>query len=243
MKLARSIAGCGLAMGLVLAWGPMARADEETCARALSKAYEKYFIASARAKGAEALSKLPGGKPVTEQDTLEALARARLKADVRIQKGCAGVAKPSDVDPLLCPLAAGATAFADCLDDYVESTDAFVDLIQEEDFPDGPICIDDPICNVTTLPGITTLPVCDPQKGCFCHATAEGGAECVNFSGPCETAQPCNSSSECPQDPNQPPYSCYVNSCCGASGVCGRSQCEAGGSGGAGEGLRSSASR
>jgi hypothetical protein len=222
------MAGWGLAMGLVLAWSSMARADLATCRQALSKAHQKYQLAVSKAKRKEILAKMPGGKAVTAEETAAALARAEQKADRLIQAGCQGVDAPSDADPFLCPgLTGGASAFDQCLDEQVTETNERADALENKILPGGPICVENPTCDSKGLPA------CDPQKECFCHETAEDGVDCINFFS-CETAQPCNSSSECPPD-----HACYVDTCCGASGVCAPALCRAGGSGGSSEGLRS----
>jgi hypothetical protein len=228
MTLVRSIAGWAFVIGLPLAWSPMAGADVATCKRALSRAQAKYMIGVSKVKAKETDAKTPGGRAVTPEETAARLARELQKARNLIEAGCSGVAKPSDADPRLCPGLSGPTAFEDCLNGYSNSVEALVDSLEEELLPNGPICLADPKC------GTRGLPACDPQKECFCHATAEGGVHCINFFS-CETAQPCNSSSECPPD-----HACYVNTCCGASGLCGPTLCQAGGGGGSAEGLRSS---
>ena len=213
MKPARHVLRVATMTVLVLAMAAGALADEVSCRAALSKGHEVYLIAMARAKAKEARGRLPGHTPISPEATAAKIERARQRADIIIQGGCAGVASPDAADPNQCV----GLDFTDCLADLVTQSDAIVDGMQAALLPPGPVCLEDPVCDEKGLPQ------CDPDNGCFCHATVEGGVDCINQFD-CGTAQPCSSSSaECP-----PGQACYVNTCCGFP-VCGPAQCQPGG--------------
>lgn len=218
MKSARYFVGGAVTAAMLLASAAGAFADEASCRAAMSKAHEGYVIAVAKAKAKEARGRLPWRHPVRPEVTAAKIERARLKADQTIQAGCTGIASPDAADPNKC----AGLDFADCLTEIVSQSDGTVGAMQAALLPQGPICLDNPICDEKD-----GLPLCDPDNGCFCHATTEGTVACVNeFS--CENPQSCVFAGDCP-----PGDECFINTCCGPLGICGPAQCQPGGTAGA----------
>ena len=212
MKLARWIAAGGLAAGLLLAWTPIAEADQESCQRSVNKAQEKLLTGIAKIKAKETKSVLPGKKPMTPEEVAERIGRERQKAQARVQAGCAGVA-PTDVDPFLCP----GLSFEECVNEYSTEVEALVEDLASTLLPEGGLCVDNPTCEKDAMP------LCNVQSQCFCNGTTEGTVACIDAID-CATAQPCTSSSECPLN-----QACYVNTCCDpGGGVCGPIDCQRG---------------
>jgi hypothetical protein len=219
MKPAQYIVGWAAMTAILLASTAGVHADEVSCRAALSKAHEGYLIAVAKARAKEARGQLPGRNPIRPEVTAAKIEKARQKADRTIQAGCVGIPSPDAADPNKCI----GLDFDDCLTEIVTESNTRVDAMQSALLPQGPVCLENPVCDQKN-----GLPLCDPDNGCFCHATTEGIVECVNeFS--CENPQTCFVAADCP-----PGHECFVNTCCGPFGICGPVQCQPGGTGGPG---------